>query len=89
MKNLLSTIISTSKGWLLRQGLKIASTAGAAASTAILTHANSLPIDPSNAAEIAAQASQVATGATGLAVSVGVALIEGILSKKASKIAAK
>lgn len=89
MKNIFTAIISTSKGWLLRQGLKIAATAGAAASTAILTHANSLPIDSVNAAELAAQASQVTAGATGLAVSVGVALIEGILSKKASKIAAK
>jgi hypothetical protein len=89
MKNIFKNLISTSRGWLVRQGLKIASSAGAAASTAILTHANSLPIDPSNAIELAAQTAQVANGVTGLAVSIGIALLEGVLSKHASKIAAK
>lgn len=89
MESIILKIVSTSKGWLLRQGLKVAATVGAAASTAILTHARSLPIDPSQTAEIAAQAQQIATGVTGLAVSVGVALVEGLLSKKASKIAAR
>jgi hypothetical protein len=89
MKNLFKNIVGTSKGWLIRQGMKFASSAGAAVSTALLANANSLPIDPSNVAELAAQTAQVANGVTGLAVSIGIALLESVLSKHASKIAAK
>lgn len=89
MKEIIRTIVSTSKGWLFRQALKWGSSAGAAASAAVLANASKLNIDPSQAADIAAQTQQMAAGATGLTISVGVAIIEGILSKKASKIAAR
>ncbi len=89
MKEILKTIIGTSKGWLFRQSLKWGSSAGAAVSAVVIANASKANIDPSQVTEIAANASQVTAGATGLAISLGVALIEGILSKKASKIAAK
>jgi hypothetical protein len=89
MKEILKTLIGTSKGWLFRQALKWGSSAGAAASAVVITHASKVNIDPTQAVEIAAQTQQIAAGATGLAISVGVAIIEGVLSKKASKIAAK
>lgn len=89
MNEIIRSIVSTSKGWLFRQALKWGSSAGAAASAAVITNAAKVNIDPSQAAEIAAQTQQLAAGATGLAVSVGVAIVEGVLSKKASKIAAR
>lgn len=89
MKDIFKTIIGTSKGWLFRQSLKWGASAGAAVSAAILTNAHKVNIDPSQAAEIAAQSQELSVGATGLAISMGIAVIEGILSKQASKIAAK
>ena len=89
MNEILKSIIGTSKGWLFRQSLKWGSSAGAAVSAAVITNASKANIDPSQVVEIAANASQVTAGATGLVISLGVAIIEGILSKKASKIAAK
>lgn len=89
MKEILKTIIGTSKGWLFRQSLKWGASAGAAVSAVVIANANKINIDPSQVTEIATNASQVTVGATGLAISLGVAIIEGVLSKKASKIAAK
>jgi hypothetical protein len=89
MKEIIKTIVSTSKGWLFRQSLKWGSSAGAAVSAAVITNASKINIEPTQATEIAAQTQQITAGATGLAISVGVAIIEGVLSKKASKIAAK
>lgn len=89
MNQILKTIIGTSKGWLFRQSLKWSASAGAAVSSAILANAHKANIDPSQAAEIAAQSQELSIGATGLAISLGVAILEGVLSKKASKIAAK
>lgn len=89
MKEVIRTIVSTSKGWLFRQALKWGASAGAAVSTAVIANASKINVDPAQAVEIAAQAQQVTAGATGLAISVGVAILEGVLSKKASKIAAK
>jgi hypothetical protein len=89
MKEILKTIIGTSKGWLFRQSLKWGSSAGAAVSAVVIANASKLNIEPTQATEIAAQTQQIAAGATGLAISLGVAIIEGVLSKKASKIAAK
>jgi hypothetical protein len=89
MKEIIKTIIGTSKGWLFRQALKWGSSAGAAVSAAVIANAHKVNIDPAQAVEIAAQSKQLAAGATGLAISLGVTILEGMLSKKASKIAAK
>lgn len=89
MNEILKTLIGTSKGWLFRQSLKWGSSAGAAVSAVVIANASKLNIEPTQVVEIAAQTQQIAAGATGLAISLGVAIIEGVLSKKASKIAAK
>ena len=89
MKSIFNTLIGTSKGWLIRQSLKWGASAGAAVSAAILINASKVNIDPTQAADIAAQSQEATVGITGLAISLGVAVIEGILSKQSSKIAAK
>lgn len=89
MNNIIENVVSTSKGWLLRQGIKWGASAGTAVSAAIITASSKANIDPSQASEIAAKADQMTVGVIGLVLSVAVALVEGWLSKKASKIAAK
>lgn len=89
MKPLLTTLVSTGKGWFIRQAMKWAVTAGATVSGAIVTHASTVYVDPAQAAELAAKADQFIGGGIGLLVSIALAILEGWLSKKAAPIAAK
>jgi hypothetical protein len=83
------TLIGTSKGWIIRQGIKYAALAGGAVSSAIITAASSLPVDPTQAAEIAAKSEALTQGGVTLGITIVLALLEGYLSQKASKIAAQ
>lgn len=73
MNNILFTLISTQRGWLIRQALKIATTGGAAATTWLVSHG------------IAVEGAALTAGLS----TVVVAAAEFALSKMASKIAAK
>lgn len=89
MNNIVQNIVATSKGWLLRQALKWGASAGASVSALVVGIAANANIEPSQAAELAAQSQQITAGLVGLAVSLGVAMLETWLSKKASKIVAQ
>jgi hypothetical protein len=73
MNDLLFTLVSTQKGWLLRQALKLAAAGGTALTTWLIAHG----VNVDGAALSAGLATLVAGG------------LELALSKVASKIAAK
>lgn len=89
MNNLINNIVSTSKGWVVRQAIKWAGIFSAAISTAIITKAVDLGIDPSNSDSIATITSSTIEGLFVGIASLVFLLIEGYLSKRASKIEAK
>lgn len=74
MKNLIESIVSTQKGWLIRQALKYIAVGGTALSTWLVAKG----ADPDNAQVIVSGLIAAASGAAEL-----------FLSKLASKIAAK
>ena len=73
MNDLLFTLVSTQKGWLLRQALKLTTTGGTAFTTWLIAHG--VPVD---GAVLSAGLGTLAVG-----------VLEFALSKVASKIAAK
>jgi hypothetical protein len=73
MNDLLFTLVSTQRGWLLRQALKLATTGGTAFTTWLIAHG--VPVD----------GTVLSAGLGTLAIGV----LEFALSKVASKIAAK
>jgi hypothetical protein len=73
MNDLLFTLVSTQRGWLLRQALKLATTGGTAFTTWLIAHG--VPVD---GAVLSAGLGTLAIG-----------VLEFALSKVASKIAAK
>jgi hypothetical protein len=73
MNDLLFTLVSTQRGWLLRQALKLATAGGTIATTWLVAHGVDV--------DAAALTAGIATLASGV--------LELVLSKVASKIAAK
>lgn len=86
---MLLTIISTKKGWIIRQVLKAASSASAIISSAFITKSVSYGLDHDKVTDIA---SIITTSTEGIIVGLASLALMGIetyLSKQASPIATK
>lgn len=89
MKPLITTLVSTGKGWFIRQAMKYAAALGGTVSTWLLAKATEFSLDPVQAADIAAKSETWVIGTIGFVLSIAAFFVEGWLSKKAAPIAAK
>lgn len=86
---MIKTLISTSRGWLIRQGLKQAGVISATISSSIITKQAAIGLSDENILSITEIISKSTEGIIVGVISIFILMVEAYLSKKASPIATK